>query len=77
MNVQEELSNLFMEATGDGDNESYSSYSSFMEDCLLFEVNPRKGSLVLDNEEELETNTAFENKAKIMKENFIKAQFEK
>lgn len=44
-----------MEATGEGDNDSSSSSYSFTEGCLLFDPNPRKGSLVLDNEEEEET----------------------
>ena len=40
-----------MEGAGEGDNDSDSSYS-FSEGCLLFEPNPRKGSLVLDTEED-------------------------
>lgn len=64
-----------MEGAGEGDNDSSSSSYSFTEGCLLFEPNPRKGSLVLDDEEE-ELNS-YENKAEKMKELYIKAQMER
>lgn len=60
-----------MEGAGEGDNDSDSSYS-FSEGCLLFEPNPRKGSLVLDTEED--DIKLKENQAEKMKELYIKAQ---
>lgn len=60
-----------MEGAVEGDNDSDSSYS-FSEGCLLFETNPRKGSLVLDIEDD---DIIFkENQAEKMKELYIKAQ---
>jgi len=63
-----------MEGAGEGDNDSDSSYS-FSEGCLLFELNPRKGSLVLDADED-DINLKL-NEAEKMKELYIKSQKER
>lgn len=62
-----------MEVDGDG-GDSDSSYfsSSFLDDCPLFELNPRKGSLYLEEDEDplnlpldkMQTPTVSRNKMK-------------
>lgn len=59
-----------MEATGEGDNDSSSSSFSFTDGCPLFEMNPRKGSLYLE-EEELEFQTRKQDKERLAKEKVI------
>lgn len=59
-----------MEATGEGDNDSSSSSFSFTDGCPLFEMNPRKGSLYLE-EEELEFQTRQNEKQRVARDKVL------